>query len=252
MGTKSDDANNASTIGLTDIYESNKGWLESMAHYTPVFYDGFSKMTLGILTDGAIPRYIKELIVACVYAWQGFAEGAITHMKNAIDLGTSDEEIAEMLSALVLSRGPRAYVEGLKVWKEAGGNPKKAELSADSNSKSFNEDNTLKYFEEYYGASLPHIRVLAENKHLDVLQGYYEMRRYCIADMILPRKFKEFLYIAVNSADMRPEAMELHVKGACAAGVTKEEILEAMLLGIMAGGVASWLYASKVYEDASS
>lgn len=249
MGEKPVGGENVSGGDLEDIYRSDKAWLESMAYYTPVFYEGFKKLTLGILGEGAIPSRIKELILACVYAFQGFTDGAELHMKNAIELGASDEEVAEMLAALVLSRGPRIYFEGLKVWKKAGGKPKSTKLHSDSSGQSSSEERMLNYFEDYYGSTLPHIRALAENRRLEVLEGYYEMRRFCLSDTVLPQKYKEFLYIAVNAADMRPEAMELHVKGAYKMGVSKEEILEAMLLGIMAGGVASWLYASIVFEN---
>lgn len=246
---KPDETNNSAHIGLADIYQSDKDWLETMNYYTPAFYDGFNRMTLGLLIEGTIPRYIKELIVACICTLQGFIRGAILHMKNAIELGATDDEIAEMLAAMVLSRGPRVYVEGLKVWQAAGGKPQKRKLPDDSTRQALNEKKIKEYFENYYGASLPHIRVLVENKQFDVLQGYYDMRTFCVADHVLPQKFKEFLYIAVNSADMRPEIAELHIKGALQAGIPKEEILESLLLGIMAGGVASWLYASKIYEE---
>ena len=249
MGTKFPEGDAASPKSLADIYGSDSAWLLSMSQYTPIFYDGFAKLALSILREGAIPRKIKELILACVYVYQGFTDGAVLHMKNAIQLGTLDEEIGEMLAALVLSRGPRSYFEGIKIWRAAGGNPERGSMPKPSGGNSLDKKDMLKYFEDYYGSTLPHIRALFETGHLDVLEGYYQMRKYCIADMVLSRKYKEFLYVAVNAADMRPEAIELHVKGAYDSGVTKEEVLEAMLLGIMAGGVASWLYASKVYES---
>ena len=59
-------------------------------------------------------------------------------------------------------------------------------------------------------------------------------------DGAIPRKYRELIAIAVSVTTQCPYCIEAHVKGAKAAGATKEEVAEASLVAaaLRAGGAA--------------
>jgi len=236
---------------LARIYKDDTSWLEAMAVHTPVFFSGFAELCSEVLSEGAIPARIKELILGVVYATQGYSEGAAIHIKNARSAGVTTEEITEMIAAALLSRGVRAYTEGYKALLAAGIDERSPKTSgvAEAQGKEAPVTDIVEYFDRYYGKSLPHVRVLAEGGYGNVLRGYYIMRTEALKDAALPRKYKEFLYLAINATDLYPEAVRVHARGAMDYGATKEEILEAMLIAIVPKGVVAWFDAAKVYEE---
>jgi alkylhydroperoxidase/carboxymuconolactone decarboxylase family protein YurZ len=75
------------------------------------------------------------------------------------------------------------------------------------------------------------------------------MRSFVLKDAELPRKYKECLYVAINVADRNIGAVKIHGKGALESGATKEEVLEAVLTAIMAGGFIAWVDVASVYDE---
>jgi AhpD family alkylhydroperoxidase len=59
-------------------------------------------------------------------------------------------------------------------------------------------------------------------------------------DGAIPRKYRELIAVAVAATTQCPYCIEAHVKGAKAAGATREEVVEATLLAaaLRAGGAA--------------
>ena len=236
---------------LARMYQDDTSWLEVMATHTPVFFQGFAELCSGVLADGAIPARIKELILGVVFATQGNSEGAAIHIKNAYRAGVTVVEITEMIAASALSRGAGVYMEGYKALLAAGVEERSPKTSGASEAmgKAVTVAEIVEYFDDYYGQSLPHIRVLADGGYNNVLKGYFTMRTEILRDAVFPRKYKEFLFIAINAADMFSDGVRVHAKGALDCGGTKEEILDAMMVAIMAGGVACWFNVANIYEE---
>jgi len=68
----------------------------------------------------------------------------------------------------------------------------------------------------------------------------------------IPRKYRELIALGVTFTTQCPYCIEAHVKGAKAAGVSREEITEAALIAaaLRAGGAASHgAMALKFYEQ---
>ena len=68
----------------------------------------------------------------------------------------------------------------------------------------------------------------------------------------IPRKYRELIALAVACTTQCPYCIEVHVKGAKAAGATREEVTEASLLAaaLRAGGAATHgAMALKFYEQ---
>jgi AhpD family alkylhydroperoxidase len=71
-------------------------------------------------------------------------------------------------------------------------------------------------------------------------------------DGAIPRKYRELIALAVACTTQCPYCIEAHVKGAKAAGATREEVTEASLLAaaLRAGGAATHgAMALKFYEQ---
>src|SRR5580704_3715420 len=72
-------------------------------------------------------------------------------------------------------------------------------------------------------------------------------------DGAIPRKYRELIAIAVGFTTQCPYCIEVHVKGAKAAGASREEITESSLLAaaLRAGGAATHgAMALKFYDQA--
>lgn len=230
-------------------YGGDKAWLEEMASRTPLFFRGFGRLCTSVLAEGALPKRVKELILGIIYATQGFRDGAALHIKNAKDAGATDDEIAEMLAAALLSRGTRAYLVGFQAWAVSASKVKGKTRDKEVEKKESTVEDIVRYFDSTYGKPLPHVRALVKGGQGEVLRAYYEMRSFILSDTVLPRKYKECLYVAINTADRNIGAVKIHSKGALDAGADKQEVLEAMLVAIMAGGVISWVDVASVYEE---
>ena len=78
-----------------------------------------------------------------------------------------------------------------------------------------------------------------------MLDAYNRMRRYYLREPpkgALSRKLKELLYVTLDIVLGAPDtAMQAHVKEALKAGATVEELVEAVTLTIMLGGMPKYM-----------
>jgi AhpD family alkylhydroperoxidase len=76
-------------------------------------------------------------------------------------------------------------------------------------------------------------------------QDFYEA---CNNEGVLNKKTKELLMIALASAFRCPHCTEAHIKAALEAGVSKEEITEALLIAAGEGAGTQLNWAKDIYE----
>ena len=95
--------------------------------------------------------------------------------------------------------------------------------------------------EHYHDAADP--RLLKEMKSLAPAEfaAWSGLDRIVKLDGAIPRKYRELIAVAVACTTQCPYCIEVHAKGAKAAGATREEIVEASVVAaaLRAGGAAT-------------
>jgi len=86
--------------------ESERGfarlWRKQLAERDPTFMELYHNAAMHVFRDGALPRKIKELICICADALQFYEPGVRIHVRNALKLGATEEEIIEALEAAIM------------------------------------------------------------------------------------------------------------------------------------------------------
>jgi AhpD family alkylhydroperoxidase len=65
---------------------------------------------------------------------------------------------------------------------------------------------------------------------------------------VIPKKYKELTMITVSIAVKCEECIAFHVQESISAGASKEEITEAIKMGLMASGSTGYPYARRAFE----
>lgn len=81
---------------------------------------------------------------------------------------------------------------------------------------------------------LAHTRLVGTGSK--VYAAFLEMERATYADGALPRKAKELVAVGISVVIDCESCMQWHIGQAAAAGATREEVLEAVEVGIEMGG----------------
>ncbi len=91
---------------LIQKMESERGfgrlWRKQLAEADPDFMELYHKAAMHVFQDGALPRKTKELICICADALQLYEPGVRIHVRNALELGATKEEIVEALEAAIM------------------------------------------------------------------------------------------------------------------------------------------------------
>ena len=86
--------------------ESERGfarlWCKQLAERDPTFMELYHNAAMHVFRDGALSRKIKELICICADALQFYEPGVRIHVRNALQLGATEEEIIEALETAIM------------------------------------------------------------------------------------------------------------------------------------------------------
>jgi AhpD family alkylhydroperoxidase len=64
----------------------------------------------------------------------------------------------------------------------------------------------------------------------------------------IPKKYKELAMVAISIVEKCVECIELHIDESKKAGATKDEILEAVKMGMMAGGAVTYPFVRHAFK----
>ena len=79
-----------------------------------------------------------------------------------------------------------------------------------------------------------------------------ELDDKAFAGNVIPKKYKELTMVAISIVEKCEECIEFHIGESKKSGASKEEIVEAVKMGMMAGGAVTYPYirhAFKVMAD---
>jgi AhpD family alkylhydroperoxidase len=77
--------------------------------------------------------------------------------------------------------------------------------------------------------------------------AFHDFYEACLNEGVLDRKTKELLALALASVFRCPHCTESHIKAALEAGVSKEEITEALLIAAVEGAGTQLAWTSETY-----
>lgn len=210
-----------------------------LRRYAPYTVSGYRLFRQIIETDGAIPADIKTLLVAVAAVARGKDELALAELERGARLGITIDQAVAGLIVLSSLRGEAAAVtfEALlaKVYGPAADAAPVEQMAVAPGEAQHN-------FETYFGQVPVPLQVMLDRLPLGA-DAYYLMRRGSIDANPLSPKHGEFLLLSILAADYSPMTAT-HVRGARNAGATDEEIAEAIVCGIPAGGIAAWMAAA--------
>ncbi len=99
---------------LLACYRAHSGsvpdWVEALRHWSLGFLEGYTRIRTLALSDGQLPRKLKELVIVACHAAHLFEKGAAIHVAGARAAGASDEEVAETLLVAVTASGIPAWL----------------------------------------------------------------------------------------------------------------------------------------------
>lgn len=89
-------------------------WLRFMAEVDVDFLEAYERIyELTAVRKGALPPKFRELIVVAAVAIGGYGPGLKEHMRRALRLGATKEEIVEVLQSAYFHTGALTLVHGM-------------------------------------------------------------------------------------------------------------------------------------------
>lgn len=215
--------------------------LRRHAPYTLSGYALFRRITD---EDGAIPAKIKALLTAVAAVSKGRQALASRELRRGAELGLLLDEAVAGLIVLSSLRGEGAALDFEYLLTEIYGVqrdlPPFEPVPVTAGEAAEN-------FSSYFGAIPVPLELMLRLLPAGA-DAYYLMRKGSIDANPLSPKYGEFLLLTILAADYSP-MVKTHVGGARNAGASDEEIAEALICAIPAGGIAAWMGAAPFLAD---
>ncbi len=233
---------------LQEVFGQKAGWVEAFAKQMPQTNAQYNDLLTDIWSGGRLAKKDKLLVLIGVCLAQGRSQ-MIRQIMDSLpeDLSISNRELLEIISPVMLSRGPiavfTAFESGLMTGEDG------QELAGKPLERQMNREEILEYFQKNMGIVPNWIKLLDEALPRGIEQ-YHTLRSSILADDILPRSIKELTLVAVNAAMLYSGGLSIHAVGFLNTGGTREELLEGLLLAFIGGGIVAWLEGIRVLTEA--
>jgi alkylhydroperoxidase/carboxymuconolactone decarboxylase family protein YurZ len=228
-----------------NVYGQVPEWASKMHQFSPAALDHYTALRNEILVKGKMQQKDKELILVGINAARRYERSMLYHTKGAIDAGATVEEIIEIISTCIISRGIPAWMTGVKAITYALEDLKGKYVNEPVHKeKGFTSVEECMNFFSNGSGNVPDWLSLLAKHNPDVLVQYCSLRKVVLKEQAVSRKLKELLLIGINVCERYKEGVELHVKGAKNFGATNEEIAEVSLVGLLTAGIPAWFEGS--------
>lgn len=215
-----------------------------LRRHAPYTLSGYALFRSITDEDGAIPARIKALLIAVAAVAKGRQALTLRELRRGAGLGLVLDEAVAGLIVLSSLRGEGAALDFEQALIEVFGAP---EGEVPFAPVSVSQGEAAENFATYFGTiPLPlelMLRLLPTGA-----DAYYLMRKGSLNANPLSPKHGEFLLLTILAADYSP-MVKTHVRGARNAGASDEEIAEAFICAIPAGGIAAWMGAAPFLVD---
>jgi 4-carboxymuconolactone decarboxylase len=211
--------------------------IEQVAGVAPEIAGGYDEIRAAIATDGALPASTKALLVSVCAAVRGDEALARVELDRGRELGLTDREIADAGVSLLLARGEAACARFANVAGSFAPSP---------SPRAAGGVDPVQYFLDFFGVDeLPPRMAIMASRAPRVFVGYQRMHHGALQADPAAVKLTELVLVAVNAADLATWFVGIHAGTARAAGVTDDELVEAVVCAIPVRGVAAWASAAE-------
>lgn len=195
-----------------------------------------------LFVDGEMQAKDKTLLLVGLFAARREERQMLYFVEQAVMEGNSVAEIAELISAAIISRGIPTWLSGIEAISRA------MELSPQQNSQlneatisSFkSQEQCIQYYKSEFEQLPKWIQYLIDYAP-DTLLKYSNLRTTSLRDGIVSRQLKELLLYAINVCDAYPKGIDIHKANAIQLGTNEIILEEIRILCIYAVGVkAVW------------
>ena len=205
-----------------NLYEKkNFARLPEFGKLAPDTFKAFVQFDKLALQEKALSAKLKELIAVAVAHTTGCPYCIDLHVKNAKNLNTTKEEMAESIMVATALKAGSALAHGVNA------------LNA------YDETTDEELYKEVYFSRLSEFSKL----NGEAFSAFINFDTQSLKEGLLTVKEKELIAVAVAHTTGCPYCIALHVKAAKKQGATKEEVAESIFVAtaLKAGSaLASW------------
>jgi alkylhydroperoxidase/carboxymuconolactone decarboxylase family protein YurZ len=216
----------------------NPVW-DSVLNTDPEFFEAYLELSDVPWRKGVLEPKVKELIHVAIDASTThlYLAGLREHVRNALRLGASKEELMEVLE-LTSVLGIHTCTEGMPILIEelaaAGQDPRSVELNEEQKQLKADFQRERGYWAYFWEGLL-----LLDP---DFLKAYLQFSAVPWRKGALEPKVKELIYAAIDAATthLYLPGLHQHIANAIGYGATKEEIMEMLELVTSLGMHTCW------------
>lgn len=192
-----------------NLYEKkNFARLPEFGKIAPEAFKAFVKFDKIALQEKALSAKLKELIAVAVAHTTGCPYCIDLHVKNAKNLNTTKEEMAESIMVATALKAGSALAHGVNA------------LNA------YDETADEELYKEAYFSRLSEFSKL----NGEVFSAFINFDTLSLKEGLLSAKEKELIAVAVAHTTGCPYCIALHVKASKKKGATKEEVAESIFV----------------------
>jgi alkylhydroperoxidase/carboxymuconolactone decarboxylase family protein YurZ len=216
-----------------DFVDARGFWhdgLDALLEADPAFFEAYLNLGAVPWRSGSLDPKIKEFVLIAVdgAATHLYEPGLRFHIRRAIELGATKEELLEVLQ-LTSTLGIHACNIGVPILQEALGEREPARLS--ERQEQLKADFTAKrgYWHTFWDGLL--------ELDPDFFEAYLAFSGHPWTDGVLEPKVKEFIYTAfdVSATHLYVPGLRQHVENALGLGATAAELMEVFELATAVG-----------------
>ncbi|MEI4770610.1 carboxymuconolactone decarboxylase family protein [Psychrobacillus sp. FJAT-51614] len=179
-----------------------------------------------LLKDSHLSKKDKSLLLVGLFAARREEQAMLHFTEVAIDAGNTVNEIAELISAAIISRGIPTWLSGIEAISKAIEITGKAEYTIEPQKVSAfsTQEDCVSYYQSEFEQLPKWIQYLVDYAP-DTLLKYSNLRTTSLRDGVVSRYLKELLLYAINLCDQYPKGIDIHKTNAIQLGAT-DAVLE--------------------------
>ena len=195
-----------------------------------------------LLNDSHLSKKEKTLLLVGLFAARREEQAMLHFTEIAIEAGNTVNEIAELISAAIISRGIPTWLSGIEAITKAIELTRKTEstLEPQDISAFSTQEECVGYYQSEFEQLPQWISYLVDYAP-DTLLKYSNLRTTSLRDGVVSRYLKELLLYAINICDQYPKGVDIHETNAIQLGASNEVLLDIRIICIYAVGVQAAL-----------
>ncbi|MET0960884.1 MAG: carboxymuconolactone decarboxylase family protein [Psychrobacillus psychrotolerans] len=195
-----------------------------------------------LLNDSHLSKKDKSLLLVGLFAARREEQAMLHFTEVAVETGNTVHEIAELISAAIISRGIPTWLSGIEAITKVIEITGKTESTLETqNIAAFStQEECVSYYQSEFEQLPQWISYLVDYAP-DTLLKYSNLRTTSLRDGVVSRYLKELLLYAINICDQYPKGVDIHEMNAIQLGATDNVLLDVRTICIYAVGVQAIL-----------